>query len=103
MTASSDEKTVIHFNELINFLAARRPDQKCSVCGQDEGWKFHAEAKSKEENPKMTIFEIPVQGDPSVKSWIDSVCIECPKCATMNFLGANAVAAFTAERAKGNG
>lgn len=95
-----DQDVTIYFEDLIRFLAERRPNQKCSVCGQDEGWRFHAEAKPKEKNPRMTIFEVPLKSKPGERAWIDSVCIECPNCATLNFLGAASIADFTDKRAK---
>lgn len=101
MTSPEDKKEVIYFDDLIRFLAERRPDQKCSVCGQSEGWKFHAESSG--ENPQISMFEIPAQSKPGHKSWIEAVCIECPKCASMNYLGASTILKFIADRAKKNG
>lgn len=103
MSSPEDQGVNIYFEDMILFLSERRPNQKCSVCGQSGGWKFHAEAKEKGQNPKMIIFEMPVQSVPGKKAWVESVCIECPKCANINFLGAAAILQFTAEQASKNG
>lgn len=101
MTSPEDKKVVIYFDDLILFLAERRPNQKCSVCGQSEGWKFHAESNDK--NPKMSMFEMPARGKPGHRAWVDAVCIECPNCADMNYLGVSTVLKFIADRTKNNG
>ncbi|WP_447775222.1 hypothetical protein [Pseudomonas chlororaphis] len=103
MSSPEEQSATIYFEDLIHFLAERRPDQKCSVCGQSEGWKFHAESRDKSENPKMSVFEIPAQDKPGQKAWLEAVCIECPKCASMNLLGASTILQFIADRAKKNG
>lgn len=102
MSATEEESVNIYFDDVIHFLSERRPNQKCSVCGQSEGWKFHADQKDSK-NPRMSILEMPVQSKPDIEAWIEAVCIECPKCASMDYLGASTILQFIKDRAKKDG
>jgi hypothetical protein len=75
------------------------------VCGQeDKGWKFHTQpivSAEQEGNPEMTVFRAPVAGYPTDGWFVEMVCIECPNCGFMSFIGAKAVEDYMSSTEQG--
>ncbi|WP_163003805.1 hypothetical protein [Pseudomonas viridiflava] len=96
------DEVQIRFDDLIHFLAAKRPNHRCPTCETlKPGWKFHTMPSAEGDppsNPKMSIFRAPVSGYSTSNYFVEMVCIECSTCAHMNFIGVVAVQAYLSGR-----
>jgi hypothetical protein len=82
-------KPITH-GELIEFLDGTGRPPECPACKQaEQGWLFHVNDHTLGQNALMTVFSFPLVTPVEPSEFLTvmaMLCIECPKCAHMEFI-----------------